>query len=358
MDDRFRDTVKALGQITLVIGIPILLVWSKSPKYALIMLACAIVALAALVILTIRNARYEAGASRRASIKSLVASLPDLEFNDSIKYETNTSSVLRAVYNGAYCLNSIKARNGSWQYFDLFTMPGGFSGSRYGVGMSIATFKLSRALPSMFFISKSHKSPFLLLFRDVQVNSLDVNFDDHYVTFFPINYHIDGRSIISPEVLQAMMQLKDADIEIKADKIYIYSRLSRPDAISEYINTCNTIYTSLNDHIGSYVDTRISNEETSRSSVAKWGKLRRNKPWLSMTSLLFVGLTFVYSCIGLIFLSQDLELATSNLNIPFYLAVIVMGCIAIYAHEIYVYISNMFITRQREAQLKIYTPKN
>jgi hypothetical protein len=77
-----------------------------------------------------------------------------------------------------------------------------------------------------------------------------------------------------------------------------------------------------------------------------------------MTSLLFVGLTFVYSCIGLIFLSQDLELATSNLNIPFYLAVIVMGCIAIYAHEIYVYISNMFITRQREAQLKIYTPKN
>jgi hypothetical protein len=79
---------------------------------------------------------------------------------------------------------------------------------------SILELKLNRKLPHIFFDSATHGFQYKPLLDKAQRTSLEGNFDQYFTTYFPPNYHIDARSIISPEVMAAIMDAGTNDVEI------------------------------------------------------------------------------------------------------------------------------------------------
>lgn len=165
----------------------------------------------------------------------------------------------------------------SWVYTNIAFDAAKFRGNTYGTALSVVAFELGRPLPNMLFISKSFpNSPFRLLLQPAQINHMDVSFDDYYTTYFPLDYHIDGRSVISPEVMLAMTQLQAVDFEISGDKLYAYSEPVDPTRIPELITSISTIHASLVDHVRNYRDER-ADATMDRQAVSEWAMTLRRK---------------------------------------------------------------------------------
>lgn len=145
---------------------------------------------------------------------------------------------------------------------------------------------LPRKLPALMFDSKSGGHAFGWRIDQSQRTSLEGNFDDFFTTYFPLRYHIDARSIISPEVMVAMLELKDCDIEIQDDKLYVYCPMVPEVEVPIFIAKAIEIERKLSDHIVHYRDERLP-ETTDRQNVAViGGRLNRS---LSRPLLLGIG---------------------------------------------------------------------
>jgi hypothetical protein len=95
---------------------------------------------------------------------------------------------------------------------------------------SVMTTKLGRRLPHVFFDSrKARRRQFRYFFSSAQIQSLEGNFDKHFVTYFPSDYHIDGRSLITPEVMEALIAADEYDIEIIGDQLFLIGNLKDPE---------------------------------------------------------------------------------------------------------------------------------
>ena len=174
-----------------------------------------------------------------------------------------------------FYLNTIEY-NG-WAYTDIAFDAAKFRSNTYGAALSVVQFDLGRPLPNMFFVSKSFLgSPFRLLLQPAQINHMDALFDDYYVTYFPLDYHIDGRSVISPEVLLAMTKLQGVDFEISGSKLYAYSEPVDPSRIPEFITQMSTVYASLADHVRNYRDER-ADSSSDRKAISEWAMTLRRK---------------------------------------------------------------------------------
>lgn len=120
---------------------------------------------------------------------------------------------------------------------------------------SVIQLDLGRELPNIVFESKvSHHPRYRWKFESYQTTSLEGNFDKYFTTYFPEHYHIDARSIISPEVMAALIDVAPADIEIYRNKLYIYSALRPVEELAEYIELGKRIRSVLIDHVKHYID--------------------------------------------------------------------------------------------------------
>lgn len=191
-----------------------------------------IAALGALAYFGIRNHRRFAGVNARD------AKLATFAEEHHYTYSPQASKTLRSPNFRLINQRDFTLKNGlsgdDWQYGELAykTYRRLKSGEYHAstVYYSIFELKLDRSLPNMFFDgTKSHGQQYRWLVDDDQITSLEGDFDDHFITYFPEGYHIDARSSISPEVMTAMIDLGPCDIELYRDKLYIYSGL-RPIA--------------------------------------------------------------------------------------------------------------------------------
>lgn len=144
---------------------------------------------------------------------------------------------------------------------------------------SVLEVDLPRALPNMMFDSKkTHKKQFVPLFDRTQLHSLEGSFDQHFATFFPKNYSIDALSIITPEVMQAMIAANQFDFEIIGDKLYLYGPLVPAKQVPEMIKKGIAVHDKLMNNITTYRDERLEGEK-GRQGVSAYGAQLRENPY-------------------------------------------------------------------------------
>ena len=113
--------------------------------------------------------------------------------------------------------------------------------------------KLQRPVPHLVFDNKKAKGrQFKHIYLDSQRLSLDANFDDYFTTYSPKYHQIETLSFITPEVLEAMIGLKNEDVEFLDDHLFCYAPLlSRPRLVS-FRRRCFNLHAKVNDNLRSY----------------------------------------------------------------------------------------------------------
>lgn len=178
----------------------------------------------------------------------------------------------------------------NWRYGDFRQIH--YRHTRYGdykaveEYYSILELDLKRKLPNIFFDSHSgHGRQYWLKFSSNQIADLEGGISDVYNVYFPVGYHIDARSIISPEVLWAIKNVAYADIELLDDKLYLYAPLMPPERLVEFVEAGKELRRTLADHIEFYRDERTS-KGASRTSISRLGARLRKRPRLEWGALL------------------------------------------------------------------------
>lgn len=172
-----------------------------------------------------------------------------------------------------------------WEYADFtYNVYGRMRGGEYlraRVHYGVASTKLPRRLPHMFFDSKkTHGRQFRLHFAKKQRHSLEGGFDKFFTTYFPSGYTIDSLSIISPDVMWVMKQAADYDIEIYGDRLFLYGPLYDPDEqLPDMAAKIKRIKKELLDNILTYRDERLSFEHGRKWVAGKGASLQIGKFW-------------------------------------------------------------------------------
>jgi hypothetical protein len=124
---------------------------------------------------------------------------------------------------------------------------------------AVAAFSLPRKLPNVFFDSKATGGrEFKKLFRQSQKHSLEGDFDTHHTTYFHEDYTIDNLSFITPEVMLAIRDAKEYDVELYSNMLYLYNELEdMPQQLEDMEEKGKKIRLKLLNNITTYKDDRI-----------------------------------------------------------------------------------------------------
>lgn len=193
---------------------------------------------------------------------------------------------------------------------------------------SIVQIDLGRQMPHLFFDSHhtSGKQTSHLITPN-QEDKLEYGFERYFSMYFPEHYRIDARSIISPEVMEKLLEAKDYDIEIYGNNLFLYSRLVKLADIPGFVARGLAIRQSIIDHSQYYRDTRHPDSLSNRKAIAEIGaKLvaRAPFPWLMTTAgigFLLIGVMLTTKFIQ----SLDQGSQSSLENIFYSLSMVVMG---------------------------------
>lgn len=162
---------------------------------------------------------------------------------------------------------------------------------------SILELRLPRELPNMLFDSRMNNKRFRYLVDKDQLDHLEGGFDDVFLTYFPMHYEIDARSIIAPDVMAPMLDAQQFDMEIVGDKLYLFGAMVADADIATMIRQGLRIRDALADHVPAYRDERLG-DATNRTEVAMLGKNLQESmtPYLlSVVGLVAVEIYLIYT---------------------------------------------------------------
>lgn len=230
-----------------------------------------------------KNMRHGSEIKKRPPLLQRIASRHGYDFHSSGFEDIRSRNFKQILQRDVRLSNGLSGKD--WQYGELnYAIYRRF---RYSdvkaeyVYYSILKIDLGRNLPNMLFDNKkSHGRQYKWNIDTKQIASLEGNFDDYFTTYFPEHYHIDARSIITPEVMAAMIDMSPADFEICGNKLYIYSALLPTLSINDYIKAGKNLRKVLIDHAALYVD-QLSPNGTSKDISVYGARLRERVrfPW-------------------------------------------------------------------------------
>lgn len=149
--------------------------------------------------------------------------------------------------------------------------------------------KLHRTVPHLIFDSKKAKSrQFRYIYLQSQRLSLEGNFDDHFEAYAPKYYQIDALSFITPEVMQAMIEMNDLDIEFVEDSLLCYAPLLSKKELKNFKDKCLNLHKNVNDNISTYRDNRLKGRSRTHK-VTSFGKKLLNNPARYVPMLILSG---------------------------------------------------------------------
>jgi len=155
---------------------------------------------------------------------------------------------------------------------------------------AIAAFKLPRKLPNVMFDSKlTGGREFKALLDDSQKHSLESIFGKYFDTYFHEDYNIDSLSFITPEVMEAIIEAKEYDVEIHGEYLYLYNELENmPKQLLDMKRLGENIFTKLENNIYSYRDDRIAYSQ-GRRTVSVLGLNLKKSLTFDYIILTFIG---------------------------------------------------------------------
>ena len=142
--------------------------------------------------------------------------------------------------------------------------------------------QLRRRLPHLLFDSKqAKKRQFRHLYRQAQELSLEGGINDYFDVYAPDYYDIDVLSFITPEVIVAILAMRDYDLELIDDGLLCYAPLLSSAEIKVFQQRCLHLFNHLDDNLSAYRDDRLKGKAR-RERVSPFARklLQDPKPYL------------------------------------------------------------------------------
>lgn len=168
-------------------------------------------------------------------------------------------------------------------------------------------------LPTFIFDSKESLGRQMKFSFDInQKVALEGNFDKYFDVYHSAGYHIDLLNIITPDIMEKLIEAHDFDIEFYGTKIYLYSKIASHSKLLHMINSAQSIAVSIKRNASAYSDVRA----VSKKRVHPLGKSLQKNFTLTTYANISVGLAIIL--IGSIF--------NRGVNLIFYVSI---GIVAI-----------------------------
>ena len=193
----------------------------------------------------------------------------------------------------------------SWQIYDvIFELYRKNKNGRYKVAEAYYTVfeaKLQRIIPHLLFDSKiAKKRQFKHLYASSQKLSLGAGFEDHFETYTPKYYQIDALNLMTPEVMEAMLALREYDLEFVEDSLFCYAPLLEGEQLENFQRRGLNLYAKFSHHLTLYRDQYLS-RINQKQSVTQFGRRLLASPtksiWIAILSglllmvLVYLGMT-------------------------------------------------------------------
>jgi len=156
-----------------------------------------------------------------------------------------------------------------WEYAEIsFTVRGhtGFSHLRKRrITYAVMHARLPRKLPNVVFDSIDHqRKEFRIVFDRGQRIQLEGNFNKYFVTYFGHGYTIDDLSFITPEVMEALIDAHEYNVEIVHDSLLLFSQVqSDPETqVLAMSKAIRLIRKKLLNNIIAYRDDRVPRDQS------------------------------------------------------------------------------------------------
>ncbi len=251
----------------------------------------------------IRAYRPQEGKDQRVS--SLSALIRKLFYNPVL----DTDNVVSRIIAG-YMRENVKDLAGSlefedggiggedWRYDDCVHYSGTL-GLRTELG--VLQVILPRKMPNLIFDSKRVGGRNLRFnFDKNQKVALEGNFSDYFDMYFPAHYQIDATDIVSPTVMEALLEATDYEIEIYQDTLYLFAPPFEAEALPEAVKKAWRIRDALNARANVYRDQRTGNRMTPQEIDSYGLKIQSNYLyvltfWAKYVLIIFIGvLTIIF----------------------------------------------------------------
>jgi hypothetical protein len=191
--------------------------------------------------------------------------------------EFGGSSLLELSENGNSLDNYVK--NKDWSLVDVtYSVTDRRGWEIAKVYYTAMAMPLPRVLPNVLFDSnESRKKQFRFKFKRSQRHSLEGNFDKYFTTYFPEDYTVDSLSFITPEVMEALVEAHEYDIEIVGNKVILYgSVFSAEDQSKDMSQKLVRIKKKLLHNIITYRDERLPYELGRKQVTASGMTLKKS----------------------------------------------------------------------------------
>ncbi len=108
---------------------------------------------------------------------------------------------------------------------------------------------LRQKVPHLIFDSaKTKRHQFKRVFKQARKLTLDSYIDKTFTIHAPDNHDIDILSFVTPEVVEAINNLKDYDLELVGDRLFCYAPFLRRDELAGFQQKCSNLYLKLVDN--------------------------------------------------------------------------------------------------------------
>lgn len=222
----------------------------------------------------------------------------------------------------------------NWKLYDLVfdfyrrTKSGSFRSKQ--VYYTVFEAKLRRPVPNIIFDNKKAKGQqFRYMFLEAQNLSFEGDFDSYFKVYAPNYYKIDTLSIITPEVMEALIKAHDYDIELVGDRVFLYGPLLDKNDIAHMESIGKMLQSELNDNLDNYADSYVG-AGFKRTHTASYARQLLKSPFKPAVYLFF-------SLLGLFVLIYLAETSTRRLYIS-EAGVLVYASIITYSYSIFVII--------------------
>ena len=229
--------------------------------------------------------RRKAELERLARQNGWQAIVPSLTIGPQVM---GNSSLLHIADRDLLYTNSYTSKD--WSYTDLeYAVYRQLKNGEYKeakIFYAVISTVLPRKLPNVVFDSKKQRGrQFKTIFDSKQLHRLEGNFDNYFATYFAETYTIDSLSFITPDVMLALIDASDYDIEIVGDRLLMYGPVYAPSLqVAEMAQKLAAIKKQLLDNILTYRDQRLPYAE-GRQTVTPQGmflKRRKEGIWLTV----------------------------------------------------------------------------
>jgi hypothetical protein len=157
----------------------------------------------------------------------------------------------------------------NWEYIKISFKARGQTGfshlEKRKITYAVMYTGLPRKLPNVVFDSIDHqRKDFRIVFDRGQRMQLEGNFNKYFVTYFGYGYTIDDLSFITPEVMEALIDAREYNVEIVHDSLLLFSQVqSDPEAqILAMSNAIQIIRKKLLNNIVAYRDDRVPPDQS------------------------------------------------------------------------------------------------